>query len=160
MALAILDTPSSAVNSIEICTSNKNQTEIPIDDLYDGIKVLVRYIITKNKGRENMKKTTTKDWEIKTLEEVCEFISRGISPKYTESQGLVVVNQKCIRNHVVNLELTRLHDNNLKAVSSEKFIKNGDVLINSTGTGTLGRVAQVTEDIKATVDSQDRKSVV
>ena len=153
MALAILDTPSSAVNSIEICTSNKNQTEIPIDDLYDGIKVLVRYIITKNKGRENMKKTTTKDWEIKTLEEVCEFISRGISPKYTESQGLVVVNQKCIRNHVVNLELTRLHDNNLKAVSSEKFIKNGDVLINSTGTGTLGRVAQVTEDIKATVDS-------
>jgi type I restriction enzyme S subunit len=153
MAKAILDTPSSAVNSIEICTSNKNQTEIPIDDLYDGIKVLVRYIITKNKGRENMKKTTTKDWEIKTLEEVCEFISRGISPKYTESQGLVVVNQKCIRNHVVNLELTRLHDNNLKAVSSEKFIKNGDVLINSTGTGTLGRVAQVTEDIKATVDS-------
>ena len=139
--------------TIEICTSNKNQTEIPIDDLYDGIKVLVRYIITKNKGRENMKKTTTKDWEIKTLEEVCEFISRGISPKYTESQGLVVVNQKCIRNHVVNLELTRLHDNNLKAVSSEKFIKNGDVLINSTGTGTLGRVAQVTEDIKATVDS-------
>lgn len=55
MAEAILDTPFSVVNSIEICRNSINQTEISIDDLYDSIKILVKYIITKNKGRRNMK---------------------------------------------------------------------------------------------------------
>jgi type I restriction enzyme, S subunit len=82
-------------------------------------------------------------WEEKTLGEVCLLIKRGIPPKYIEENGLTVINQKCIRNHKINLELSRLHDSNLKSVSEEKLIKIGDVLINSTGTGTLGRVAQV-----------------
>lgn len=93
------------------------------------------------------------DWEIKTLGEACEFISRGISPSYVEQSGLLVVNQKCIRNHVVDFSLARQHNETTKKVSSEKLIQKGDVLINSTGTGTLGRVAQVITDTRASVDS-------
>ncbi len=93
-------------------------------------------------------------WEIKKLGEVCELINRGVSPKYTEADGLIVLNQKCIRNHEVNYELARTHDNKVKPVSNEKLIQIGDVLINSTGTGTLGRVAQIREEPNhATVDS-------
>ena len=94
-------------------------------------------------------------WEEKTLGEVCEMIKRGISPKYTEEDGIIVINQKCIRDHKINLSLSRLHNNSLKAVNIERIIKIGDVLINSTGTGTLGRIAQVRniELAGCTVDS-------
>lgn len=93
-------------------------------------------------------------WEIKKLGDVCELISRGISPKYTEKNGLVVLNQKCVRDHKISFKQSRLHNREEKKVGLEKFIKQGDVLVNSTGTGTLGRVAQVKDKIEdVTVDS-------
>ena len=94
-------------------------------------------------------------WLKNKLEEVSTFISRGISPKYIEKGGIRVLNQKCIRNHVINYDLARRHNFELKKFSEDRFIKKGDVLINSTGQGTLGRVAQVREDPKelTTVDS-------
>jgi type I restriction enzyme S subunit len=56
------------------------------------------------------------------------------------------LNQKCIRDHAINFGLGRRHDEAAKPVSSERFVQRGDVLVNSTGTGTLGRVAQVRSD--------------
>lgn len=82
-------------------------------------------------------------WEIKKLGEVCEFLNRGISPKYLNNGGVQVLNQKCIRDHAINYNLSRRHNDKLKAVTADRFIRLGDVLVNSTGTGTLGRVAQV-----------------
>lgn len=98
-------------------------------------------------------KKMSNNWEVKNLDEVCDYISRGISPKYADNDGLIVINQKCIRGHIVNLDLARLHNENSKQVSSEKKLRYGDILINSTGTGTLGRVAQYLSDTEATVDS-------
>lgn len=94
-------------------------------------------------------------WEEKTLGEVCEMIKRGVAPKYIDSGGLTVINQKCIRDHKINLELSRRHDLALKNVNPERLIRLGDVLVNSTGTGTLGRVAQVRDKshIGCTVDT-------
>lgn len=94
------------------------------------------------------------NWQTKKLGEVCEMINRGVSPKYIETDGLCVLNQKCIRDHEINFDLSRLHDYKNKKVSSDRLIQIGDVLVNSTGTGTLGRVAQVRElSVRATVDS-------
>ena len=84
-------------------------------------------------------------WESKKLGEVCSFLSRGISPKYLEAGGICVLNQKCIRDHEVNFALARRHDISAKRVSPDRLVQAGDVLINSTGTGTLGRVAQLRE---------------
>ena len=56
-----------------------------------------------------------------------------------------MINQKCIRNHEIDFRLSRRNDTSLKRVPEERLIQVGDVLINSTGTGTLGRVAQVRE---------------
>lgn len=94
-------------------------------------------------------------WEEKKLGQVCELLNRGISPKYLEKNGLCVLNQKCIRNHQVSFEDSRRHDSAVKSVNSERYIQLGDVLVNSTGTGTLGRVAQVREkpNEDTTVDS-------
>lgn len=95
-----------------------------------------------------------KGWEVSKLEDVCEVVTRGVSPKYIEDSGLCVLNQKCIRNHNIDYKFSRFHDNKLKSIKNEKIIRIGDVLVNSTGTGTLGRIAQVREtSIKAIVDS-------
>jgi len=94
-------------------------------------------------------------WEIANLGEVCEMINRGIAPKYIDDGGICVINQKCIRNHTINTALARRHDTAVKPINSERYIQVGDVLINSTGTGTLGRVAQVRKELNepTTVDT-------
>ncbi len=96
-----------------------------------------------------------KGWQTKKLGDVCAFLNRGLSPAYLEQGGIRVLNQKCIRNHAVGFELSRRHDPKSKKVSEDRLIRAGDVLVNSTGTGTLGRVAQVRSepDEATTVDS-------
>jgi len=99
-------------------------------------------------------------WEKKKLGEVCEKISRGISPKYIEMNGVIVLNQKCIRDHKINYAPSRKHDDITKNVSDDKYIRIGDVLVNSTGEGTLGRVAQVRELPKERVTVDSHISIV
>ncbi len=87
------------------------------------------------------------------VKEYIEYISRGISPAY-DDEGITVLNQKCIRNQTILFDNARITNNIKKNVSKEKYIKNYDVLINSTGVGTLGRVAQAKNiDADITVDS-------
>ncbi|MGG3840158.1 restriction endonuclease subunit S [Paenibacillus thiaminolyticus] len=81
--------------------------------------------------------TTTK------LGEVTSLIARGVTPSYTEKKKTVVLNQKCIRNNQIDLNLARYTDSEKKKISEEKYIKPFDILVNSTGVGTLGRIAQV-----------------
>ncbi len=76
----------------------------------------------------------------KKLGELTTLISRGISPKYVDSSENIVLNQKCIRNNRVDFRLARKFSPNQK-VKKGCLIQDGDVLINSTGTGTLGRTA-------------------
>lgn len=95
--------------------------------------------------------TVPENWEDTTLENITTLITRGIAPKYSDNSDQTVVNQKCIRNHTIDLSLARTYTP--KAIN-EKWLKFGDLLINSTGDGTLGRVAQVWFAPKAlTVDS-------
>jgi len=81
-------------------------------------------------------------WELFCLGDVTTELRRGISPKYTEVNGIQVINQKCIRNHSINFELTRLNDLEKRKVEGRK-VELGDVLVNSTGVGTLGRLSPV-----------------
>jgi type I restriction enzyme S subunit len=90
-------------------------------------------------------------WEVADLGDIVSYLNRGISPKYDEKSDLIVINQRCIRDNKINLEPARRHSTNY---STEKAVKFGDVLINSTGIGTLGRVAQVYQDLENhTIDS-------
>ena len=52
----------------------------------------------------------------------------------------------------LNLELAKKHDLS-KKISKDKILKKYDILINSTGVGTLGRVCQNFNDTLLTVDS-------
>ena len=91
------------------------------------------------------------EWTNSTIEELTSLVSRGIAPKYTEDSDQVVINQKCIRDHRIDLSLARTHT---PKKINEKWLQFGDLLINSTGEGTLGRTAQVWfNPEKMTVDS-------
>ena len=79
------------------------------------------------------------EWNEVRLGDLCTFVSRGITPQYVD-EGIPVINQKCIRNNKVDLSLCRF-TNSLQRIKDDKFVQYGDILINSTGTGTLGRVA-------------------
>lgn len=79
------------------------------------------------------------DWIEVKLGDICEFISRGITPNYSDD-GILVLNQKCIRDNRINSALGRFTAIDTK-INSSKLLKSGDILINSTGTGTLGRVS-------------------
>ena len=79
-------------------------------------------------------------WEFATLNSLTSLISRGIAPKYDDTSDQIILNQKCIRNHLIDLSLARKHQ---PKVVNEKWLKFGDLLLNSTGEGTLGRAAQV-----------------
>jgi type I restriction enzyme, S subunit len=96
-----------------------------------------------------------RQWQTKKLGDICDLLNRGISPRYLEKGGVCVLNQKCVRDHQINYEYSRRHDLSAKKVDKKRFIQLGDVLVNSTGTGTLGRVAQVRENPgePTTVDS-------
>lgn len=86
------------------------------------------------------------------LSEVTSLLSRGITPKYSDDQDTVVIlNQKCIRGKRVDLDLAR---RTLKSkVREDKLLMMDDVLVNSTGQGTLGRVTRWTHSDTVTVDS-------
>lgn len=91
------------------------------------------------------------NWKITTIDAISSLVTRGIAPKYDDGSDQIVLNQKCIRDHTIDLSLARRH---LPKKINEKWISKGDLLINSTGTGTLGRVAQVWfEANNMTVDS-------
>lgn len=101
-----------------------------------------------------LKRKIPEGWEVKKLVDVTFIIRRGISPKYTEEGGISVLNQKCIRDQRISFEDSRRHQIELDD-EDERLLKPFDVVVNSTGVGTLGRVAYVKRllEKKTTVDS-------
>jgi type I restriction enzyme S subunit len=89
-------------------------------------------------------------WEVKPLGEITSQLRRGITPKYCEDGGVVVINQKCIRDGRINLAYAKRHDPSTRKIDGRQ-LEGGDVLINSTGVGTLGRVAVVSEDLRGLI---------
>lgn len=86
------------------------------------------------------------------ISELTSLVARGITPTYSIlDESVTVLNQKCVREHAVLLGPAR--KTLLARVREEKMLRQDDVLINSTGDGTLGRVARWTYDSEATVDS-------
>jgi type I restriction enzyme S subunit len=77
-----------------------------------------------------------------TLGELTTSIARGVAPKYADDDPTapLVLNQRCVRGGWVTASHARhMVDRN---VASSKRVSDGDILVNSTGTGTLGRVGR------------------
>lgn len=105
-----------------------------IQDLQNEMKNYLSSNLEANRESTN--------WTTKPLKEVCEYIQRGKSPKYATSGSCKVVSQKCVRwTGFDSVPARYIDDNSLSKYSNERFLKDGDLLWNSTGTGTVGRTA-------------------
>lgn len=83
------------------------------------------------------------------------FETKGSTPKYVNESLTIVLNQKCVRNGMVDYSFSQ-YISEQQNIADEKYVKIGDVLLNSTGQGTAGRCALVDyipENYKVTVDS-------
>ena len=80
-------------------------------------------------------------WVWITLGEICTFLSRGKSPKYSEERKFPIFAQKCnLKEGGISLKQARFLDPSTIDKWDESYkLKTGDILINSTGTGTAGR---------------------
>ena len=82
-----------------------------------------------------------------TLSELREDIllcKRGYNPKYKEESSVRILNQKCVRWNYIDLQFTKGVDCTWAGDINEDYTTHeGDILINSTGEGTIGRSAVV-----------------
>ncbi len=93
-------------------------------------------------GHEKVKivKGVPEGWRRKKVATLTSYLKRGVAPQYDDSAEGMAINQKCIRAGKLDMSFAR-HQS--RDVPADRQIRFGDVLINSTGEGTLGRVAQV-----------------
>ena len=98
-----------------------------------------------------------KHWVETDFETICCFIHRGKSPQYIEVSDLPVINQKSIRWDGINNDFLKyINPIQKKYWPKDRYIRENDILINSTGTGTIGRACLVdkkTITIPKVVDS-------
>lgn len=104
-----------------------------------GIREWKRYPEYKDSGVEWIGEIP-KEWNIKPLKQVTEFISRGNAPDYVDQSSIKVINQACIYWDGLNLENVK-YQREVNVSGWKGLLQKGDLLINSTGTGTLGRAS-------------------
>ncbi len=89
-------------------------------------------------------------YEVTSLEENPNLtlnVFRGKSPVYQINSGYFILNQKCVRWSVVDKQYSKeVSKEWIEKIEQENFTLFSDILINSTGEGTIGRSAIVNED--------------
>ena len=155
-----MDTKKLRQKILDLAIHGKLVPQDPNDEpasvLLERIRAEKERLIKEGKIKRSRKTTKTSDdacdkqevpfevpsgWVWTTLEEICTFLSRGKSPKYSEERKFPVFAQKCnLKEGGISLKQARFLDPSTIDKWDESYkLKTGDILINSTGTGTVGR---------------------
>lgn len=87
-------------------------------------------------------------WRRQRLKDLASYVDRGVAPEYADGDtGVVAFNQKCVRPDLsIAPDLGRPVVNGSVLPSSPSRLRAGDIVINSTGRGTLGRAGLVRDE--------------
>jgi type I restriction enzyme, S subunit len=90
--------------------------------------------------------TTTGPWRLPTswvwapLGLLTSVISRGRAPSYVSSGGVSVLNQRCVRWDKIDFGYAKqTSESSFHKYPDQLVVQDGDILWNSTGSGTIGR---------------------
>ena len=76
----------------------------------------------------------------------------GKSPKYTEISSKFILNQKCNRWNSIDFSFVKNIDEDwYNNIDEDFFTKEGDILVNSTGEGTIGRATYITKNYEGLI---------
>ena len=132
---------TGSTNQVDIVFSDIKKMKVPVPSMDEQIlfvEVLTqadksKFVGCKSQFIEMYYNTHNKQ----TLESVCPIMSKGITPKYVESSSVLVINQACI--HWDGQRLGNIKYHNEEIPVRKRILESGDVLLNATGNGTLGR---------------------
>jgi len=147
--------------NIPALVSQKNIVDLvaPYDDLIDtnrrriklleeSARLLYRewFVYFKFPNHEKVKivDSVPEGWKTSVVKDCISFISRGPSLDYIsdgEDDGIPVLNQRCIRSGEIELDSVE-YAKELSLRQQDLYLKEFDILINSMGEGTLGRVSR------------------
>ncbi|MDL1977490.1 MAG: restriction endonuclease subunit S, partial [Deltaproteobacteria bacterium] len=161
----LMDSPNSTVKMrkliLQLAVQGKlveqDPNDEPASELLKRIKAEKKKLITEGKIKkqkhlppiteEEIPYELPQGWEWVRLDDICSYIQRGRGPKYVDNSEFPVVSQKCIQWHGFQIEKVRFIDPaSLNKYAKERFLQTGDLLWNSTGTGTIGRLCVYIHD--------------
>jgi len=88
-------------------------------------------------------------WSTLRLKDATTYVNRGEAPTYADGEtGLLAFNQRCIRiDRTIDLSFARPITDDLDIDRTSARLRVGDIVINSTGTGTLGRAGYISSGV-------------
>ena len=95
------------------------------------------------------------DTNFNNVDDVCSFIGKGKTPKYVDYSSIQVIKSGQARGmYEFDLSTKYYTDEDKLSYDDERILKRGDLVINTTGVGTVGRVtAYILKDQYHTPDS-------
>ena len=87
------------------------------------------------------------------LAEIATVIRRGRQPRYVADGSVLVINSRHVGKQLLNSEEAERTDSDFWTRTPAARCAKGDVLLNSTGVGSIGRANTVFEDRKMVVDN-------
>ena len=135
----------------------QNPQDEPASELLKRIKVEKEQLIKEGKiKKEKPLPPITQDeipyelpqgWEWVRLGEISQ-IYRGLGPKYESNSNYKFINQKCIKWGSIEHQFCKtVAKESFERFNNDKLIKIYDLLINSTGEGTIGRCSIASQSI-------------
>ena len=87
-------------------------------------------------------------WCFVRLGDICNYLHRGKTPKYGNQKILPIIAQKCNHWNQLYIERCLFSDTDyILKYKEEQFLQKGDIIINSTGGGTVGRTGYIDDSV-------------
>ena len=88
------------------------------------------------------------NWAWCRLQTICSYIHRGKSPTYGTEKILPIIAQKCNQWSGIQTQKCLFADRaTIEKYTEEQYLCVGDIIINSTGTGTVGRTGYIDDTL-------------